>query len=185
MKVIELTDVPDNVVSIQGEQQQAYEIPVMAEGDVEAYLGTVPEQAIPCREEQRHLYPTTQEAGMRFVGITPAGLLVRPRTCTRCGMAVRVEEWDVQHKGNKVTRCELVSAKTRYKPAEDGREYLAPKGMGRILPRVVRNVQATVLLRDLSFKKVRGDAIQAQRDVYAAERLAAANEGVAQQANTA
>jgi hypothetical protein len=70
----------------------------------------------------------TQVAGMVFVGVDEAGLLIRRVDCDSCGMVERVELWDVRHKRGKVTRAVLVSAKPAYRDAS----YLNKSGKGRM-----------------------------------------------------
>lgn len=170
VKVMQVVD-DNDILSTQGEQQRDYKIPVMSEGDVEAFLGTIPRKAIPCRKTNRHVYD--EEADLRFVGVNTIGLLLRPLTCLRCEMATRVEEWDMRHYRGRVTRCELVDSKVRYKKGPNGESYHAPKGQGRVLGRTVRNVTATRQLKDQSFKELRKGAIENARDAYAAELEAA------------
>lgn len=157
-------------LSIQGEQQEAEQLDLfMDQADVDAYVDSVDNAILTCRERARHAFPTTRETGLRFSGVDgDTGLLIRRVMCPCCNLAERVELWDVQHRGSKVTRCEFVSAQTVYhtERRKDGtiRRYTAPAGRGRMKPKQVKNAIATGLLGGQNFTQILKEAKAAQRE---------------------
>lgn len=158
-----------NVHSIQGERQEARQLDLFAsQENVDEYVRKSDDGVLACRESGRHPFPPTRQHGLRFNGVDPeTGLMTRYVDCPSCELAYRVELWDVQHEGNKVTRCELVSAATKYRTQylNDGtvRRYIAPPGHGRMQPKRIRNAIATGLLGGMSYSALRKEAMQAQR----------------------
>jgi hypothetical protein len=164
-KVLQIVD--DNTTpSIQGEQQDKAKVALMDLADVDTWMDSVPPEASDCRE-QRHRYPTIREVGMAFSGVAVSGNLTRRLTCKNCKMAVRVEEWDVRHKGDVVTRCDFVDSHLEYIKGANGETYTAPPGKGRITPKLIRTAQATGMLKDESFKKLKKSAVDAAKSRYA------------------
>jgi len=156
--------------SIQGEQQDDRAGGgVMSQEDVDRYVGSVDDAVLACRERGRHLYPSTR-SGLRFVGVTDEGLLIRRAPCECCGLAIRVEFWDVRHHRGKVTRCELVTARVEYRSEyTDGgqlRSYVAPSGHGRVTPKLVRNALGTDALAGQSYRDLLKQAKQAEREAH-------------------
>lgn len=160
----------DNARSIQGEQQESRQLDLfMPQEEVDEYVRKSDDGVLACRESTRHPFPPTRLHGQRFDGVDPdTGLMIRYVNCPSCELAYRIELWDVQHRGNKVTRCELVFAKTRYRTQylDDGtiRRYTAPPGHGRMRPRQVKNAIATIMLGGVSYSELRKQAMREQRE---------------------
>lgn len=165
MKRPTFSDLP----SIQGEQQEAEQLDLfMSQEEVDRYVDTVDDRILDCRERARHLYPTVKQSGLRFVGVDEeTGLMIRRVMCPHCELAERIEYWDVQHKGSRVTRCQFVSAITVYhterRPDGSIRKYTAPPGRGRMTSKRVRNAVATGLLGGANYRAVLKDARDAER----------------------
>jgi hypothetical protein len=156
------------VRSIQGERtDEQATAAVMPQEDVDQYIGEADEPVVLCRERGRHLYPSTHAAGLRFVGVTEDGLMIRRLRCECCGLVDRVELWDVRQHRGRITRCELVSARPEYR-TEYGtngtvRRYTARPGHGRILPKRVRNALGTGQLAGQSYREVLKEARAGQK----------------------
>lgn len=148
-KIIEVVD-DGTPVSIQGEQMAASGTHYASDDEVDAWVRAASAGAVKCRQRGRHDFPTIEEAGMRFGDVTALGLLVRRVLCGSCLVVERVEEWDVRHKGDRVTRTELVRATLDYLDPE----YLAKPGTGRMIPKAVRNAVASSVLSGESFRGV-------------------------------
>jgi hypothetical protein len=155
--------------SIQGEQQETRaSATLMNQAEVDRYVDSADDRVLTCRERGRHPFPSIREAGLRFEGVSSDGLLIRRIQCPSCGLARRMEFWDVRQKGNRITRCELVEARTEYKTERltDGtvRSYTAPPGHGRITPKQVRNAVGTSALAGHSYRNLIRAARKAERD---------------------
>lgn len=152
--------------SIQGEQQEREAVALYAtEAEVEHYVEAQSPGVVTCRERGRHDYPSARETGMHFTDIDrETGFYVRRERCRSCGLVDRVELWDVRHKGDRILKCEFVSAKPDYSPrGPEGERYQAPAGNGRMKPRQVRNVVATGVLKGQSFTDLRKEIRRAQK----------------------
>jgi hypothetical protein len=136
------------LTSIQGEQQEEAAPLYATDDEVDEWVRQASEGAIVCQSDGRHHFPPARKTGIRFVGVTPLGLFIRRVLCDSCLMVERVEEWDVRHVGDRVTRAEFVSAKLDYLDPT----YLAERGHGRMKPKQVRNAVASVLLAGVSFR---------------------------------
>lgn len=157
--------------SIQGEQQQASATLWATDDEVDAYVRRVAAGVLRCRARSRHLFDPVDEDGMRFVRVTREGLLVRVVPCESCEKVNRVELWDVRHKGDKVTRAELVTASLGYKDPS----YLSPPGTGRMRPQQIRNAIASMQLGGTSYRAVL-KAAEAAAEATRAEAAAAVRE---------
>lgn len=155
--------------SIQGEQQHQQQLDLfMPQEDVDTYVRESDDKVVECRERGRHPFETIRSSQMRFEGETEEGFLVRRQVCPCCGLAVRVEHWDVRHHRGRVTRCELVMARTEYRTErlKDGtvRRYVAPAGRGRIRPRQIRNTVGTMALSGMSYTELIREVRMPKRD---------------------
>lgn len=138
---------PFNPKSIQGEQQAGQiAMVLMGDDDVDAYVNSVSDAVIACRERGRHLYPPMRSTGLVFTEITDDGLFVRRLECMCCHLVDRVEFWEVRGSG-KNRRYVPVYARPDYKRGPNGERYLAKSGNGRMTAKMVRSAIASQILQ--------------------------------------
>lgn len=149
-------------LSEQGEQQEEFAALYASPEEVDEYLTGQAEGVVICRERGRHDYPSVRREGLHFDGVdTTTGLHIRRVRCRCCNLVDLIELWDVQHRGDRVTRVERVSSRPDYSPrGVHGERYLGPAGHGRMTPKMVRNAVATTQLKGVSFKELRKEALR-------------------------
>jgi hypothetical protein len=145
-------------LSIQGERQAREQLAIWADDStVASWVADMDNEGIlTCRGRGRHFYPApTKKAPLHFTGITRDGrYLIRKLRCTVCKSVSRIEEWDVKHKGDKITHCEMV----RSYAGDYADEYLLEKGNGRMKPRQIQGACATVGLQGKSYRALKKEA---------------------------
>ncbi|WP_093088323.1 hypothetical protein [Pseudonocardia oroxyli] len=143
------------MLSIQGEQQEDRQGYVRAsDEDVDLYVDGVSDEVIMCRERGRHLFPTIQQAGIRFAEVDGDGLFIRRLVCTCCDLAVRVEKWEGARRGGR-TRFARVASSLEYRTGAKGEVYLAPAGRGHMTPRQIGDSVASKALAGQSLAELR------------------------------
>ena len=160
-------------LSIQGIADQARQAAIWADDStVRAYVEHADEGKIICRGRGRHSYPPPiKTERLHFTGMTRDGLyLIRRLRCTVCKSVSRIEEWDVRHKGNTITKCELFRAY----PGDYDDDYLGEPGQGRMKPRQIQSATATIAMAGTTYKELRAEIVDAR--VHEANRLAALRE---------
>ena len=147
--------------SIQGERQDTVAVTLyMDPADVDSYVDSANADVVICRERGRHDFPTIRETGMHFVDVDALGLHIRRVRCKCCKLVDLIEQWDIRHRGDTVTRAERASGRPDYSPrGRNGERYLGPAGRGRMTPKMVRGSVATGQLKGQSFKALRQEAL--------------------------
>jgi hypothetical protein len=159
--------VAQDVLSIQGEQQDDAGWVRASDEDVDLYVDRASDEVLACRERGRHLFPTIRQAGIHFSGVDDDGLFIRRLTCTCCELAVKVEKWEgVRQRGR--TRFRRVASSLEYRTGQDGQTYLAPSGRGHMTARQIGDSVASKALSGQSLKSLREAARRAGADDGAA-----------------
>ncbi|EWM19688.1 hypothetical protein [Kutzneria sp. 744] len=140
--------------SIQGEQCHDTERARATEDAIDDYVESASEWVLACRERGVHEFPTIKEIGIAFTAVNRDGLFVREVLCTRCGLAVRTENWEGFKRGRR-SRFRKVSSDLRYLKGRNGERYLAPPGQGRMTPRQIADAIASKVLHDQSLVELR------------------------------
>lgn len=138
---------PFQGLSIQGEKESRQIAMVfMEDDDVDAYVNSVSDAVIACRERGRHLFPPMRTTGLVFTEVTDDGLFVRRLECMCCHLVDRVEFWETRGSG-KNRRYVPVAARPDYKRGPNGERYLAKSGNGRMTAKMVRSAIASQILQ--------------------------------------
>lgn len=145
----EVTHLP----SVQGEQQPTTGWERATQDDVDAYVDRVSDEVLECRQN-RHRWPALRAHEQPFHGIDDDGLFVRRIVCRCCELAVRVEKWKANGRGQHA-RLERVTSHVEYRTGAHGESYLAPSGRGRMTPRQVADSVASKALHHYSLTALR------------------------------
>ena len=148
-------------LSIQGERQQRAAIRWAGEKTVERWVTEHSPGVVACRERNRHDPPTIAETGgLHFEGIDYLGFHLRRTRCKSCKLVDIVEQWDVAHRGNVITKAVRVGSTPDYSVrGPNGEKYLGPKGEGRMRPKDVRSAIGTGYLKGMSYRDLRKETL--------------------------
>lgn len=136
----------DNVRSIQGEQTERAETVWLTPMEVDQYVDDQDDDVLECRMSMRHDFPKPRRGqSPPFTGVSPEGMLVARMLCRRCKMAVRVEQWQGERRGNE-TRYYVHSRHLEYVKNPEGKTYSAKTG-GRMTPRQIEESVMTAAVK--------------------------------------